>query len=78
MRNPKKHEKTSSSKKQTSNSRKKIFTLNDEILIFNRFLDSKSKTGQNTMTYYTPFYNSVKDFLALNPLKNNLDKEYGS
>jgi hypothetical protein len=74
MRNPKQqHEKTfSSSKKQTYNSRKKIFTLNDEILILNRFLDFKSDTGQNTMTDYTPFYNSVKYFLSFKPTQNQL------
>jgi len=59
--NPKQHEKPSSS----SNTHKSIFTLNNEILILNRFLDFKSETGQNTMTNYTLFYDSFKELLRV-------------
>ena len=69
--NPKQqHEKHLSS----SNTCKSIFTLNDEILILNRFLDFESQTGQNIMTDYTPFYNSFKELLSLKPTQKQLRK----
>ena len=58
----------------SSNTRKSIFTLDDEILFLNRFLDYKSETGQNTMTDYTLFYNSFKELLSVKPTKKQLRK----
>ena len=72
--NPKQEKPSSFLKKQTSNSRKKTFTFDDEILILNCFLDFKSNLGQNVMTNYTTFYNSVKDLLSVKPTEGQLRK----
>jgi len=51
-----------------------FFILKDEILILKGPLDFKSKTGQNTMTHYTTFYNLFKDLLSIKPTKKHLAK----